>query len=377
MKKILLKLLALLIFAFAQNAMCADEKTADGFALPEAGHEFSFPRDYGSHDDFKIEWWYITGHLFGDDGRRFGFQATFFRSAGAPTNSAGTKISSFGSDQLFLAHMALLDVKSGKFLHQQRLNRDGWDAFSTTNELNLRNGNWSLRMTDPTNATMQLRGSLNGETGFQLELQPRQPLVVFGENSVSRKAADATAASYYLTFPRLQADGIVKFNSETNRVRGEAWMDHEISSSQLGSGEVGWDWCCLQFKDGREIMDYRMRRQDGSQDDFSTLAWVATNGVVTQLPSAEFKMETVRTWKSPVTGAKYPVSVRLKTHEPDSRMPVNFLLEPLAENQELAGDGSLAYWEGACRIHDENGIEIGSAFLELTGYAGNLDKSLR
>jgi predicted secreted hydrolase len=88
-------------------------------------------------------------------------------------------------------------------------------------------------------------------------------------------------------------------------------------------------------------------------------------------------MEVVRTWISPLTGAKYPVSMRLKTHEPNSRKPVNFLLEPLAENQELAGGGSLAYWEGACRIRDENGNEIGSAFLELTGYAGDLEKSQR
>ena len=154
-------------------------------------------------------------------------------------------------------------------------------------------------------------------------------------------------------------------------------MDHEISSSQLGAGEVGWDWCCLQFKDGREIMAYRMRRKDGSQDEFSTLAWVATNGVVTHLPSEKFQMETLRTWKSPVTGANYPVSIRLKTRDPQNDKPVNFLLEPLAENQELAGGGSLAYWEGACRIREEAGKEIGSAFLELTGYAGNLEKGLR
>ncbi len=358
------------------NAQTAD-KTSDGFALPQAGKVFSFPRDHGSHDDFKIEWWYITGHLFGDDGRRFGFQATFFRSAGAPANSTNANNPDFGADKLFLAHMALLDVKSGKFVHEQRLNRDGWDAFSATNGLNIRNGNWSLRMTDTNRETIDLRGPLDGETGFQLSLQPRKPLVVFGKNSVSRKAADPTASSYYLTFPRLQADGTVKFNSETSHVHGEAWMDHEISSSQLGTGEVGWDWCCLQFKDGREIMAYRMRRKDGSQDDFSTLAWVSTNGVVTQLPSAEFKMQTQRTWSSPLTGANYPISMKVQTRDPQSGLPVNFLLEPLAENQEITGGGNLAYWEGACRIRDDAGKEIGSAYLELTGYAGNLNKSLR
>lgn len=366
---------ALIFFLITANAQDS-AKTTDGFALPQAGHQFSFPRDHGSHDEFKIEWWYITGHLFSDAGRRFGFQATFFRSAGSLTNSAGTNNAAFGSDKLFLAHMALLDVKSGTFLHQQRLNRDGWDAFSVTNGLNVRNGNWSLSMTDTNREAMTLRGSLNAETGFQLELQPRKSLVVFGQNSVSRKAADPSAASYYLTFPRLEATGELKFNSETNRVHGEAWMDHEISSSQLGDGQAGWDWCCLQFKDGREIMAYRMRRKDGSQDDFSTLAWVATNGVITHLRSAQFKLETVRTWKSPVTGAVYPVSLKIKTRDPQADKPVYFLLEPLAENQELTG-GSIAYWEGGCRIRDEAGQEIGSAFLELTGYAGNLEKSLR
>jgi predicted secreted hydrolase len=150
-------------------------------------------------------------------------------------------------------------------------------------------------------------------------------------------------------------------------------MDHEISSSQLGAGQIGWDWCCLQFKDGREIMAYRMRRDDGSQDPFSTLAWVDTNSVVTHLPSADLKMETLRTWRSPVSGAVYPVSIRLQTHEPGSKRPIAFTLEPLADDQELAGGGgNVTYWEGACRIRDEAGKEVGSAYLELTGYNRNM-----
>jgi predicted secreted hydrolase len=372
-KKLLLSL-AIPAILLLDRPVRGENVTADGFALPQTGHVFSFPRDYGSHDDFKIEWWYITGHLFGENGRRFGFQATFFRSARKPVNSADASQNGFDNNTIFLAHMALLDVKSGKFLHQQRLNRAGWDAASATNGLDVRNGNWSLHMTDTNQRTMSLHGSLGGMADFQLELKPLKPLVVFGVNSVSRKAADPTAASYYLTFPRLQARGTVVDGTETNSVTGEAWMDHEISSSQLGDDQVGWDWCCLQFKDGREIMAYRMRRKDGTQDDFSTLAWVGTNGVVTHLPSAAFKMETVRTWKSPVTGAVYPVSIRLRTRNPETNQPVNFLLEPLAENQELA-DGKPAYWEGSCRVRDDQGREIGSAFLELTGYASDLESN--
>ena len=39
----------------------------------------SFPRDDGPHDRLT-EWWYYTGHLRADDGRRFGFEAVVFRA---------------------------------------------------------------------------------------------------------------------------------------------------------------------------------------------------------------------------------------------------------------------------------------------------------
>jgi predicted secreted hydrolase len=366
----------LLIFFGGKNLCANEEKTPAGFALPEYGHQFSFPRDHGSHDDFKLEWWYVTGHLFAENGRRFGFQATFFRSAGARKTSDVESNPDFGNGKLFLAHMAMLDVKSGTFIHQQRLNRDGWDASSATNGLNVHNGNWSLRMTDKNSETMSLHGSINGDASYDLDLQSVKPLVVFGTNSVSRKAADASAASYYLTFPRLKTDGVVDWHGEKLPVHGEAWMDHEISSSQLGGDQAGWDWCCLQFKDGREIMAYRMRRKDGTQDAYSTLAWVGTNGVVIQLPSSDFEIKTLRTWKSRVSGANYPVSITIKTHEANGPTPLTFTLEPLAENQELA-TGGIAYWEGSCRLRDESGHEIGSAFLELTGYANSIEKVLR
>jgi predicted secreted hydrolase len=231
-------------------------------------------------------------------------------------------------------------------------------------------------MTDTNRMTMALHGSVRGQAELRLELTPLKPLVVFGKNSVSQKAADPSAASYYLTFPRLEAVGQVVDDNVTNDVKGQAWMDHEISSSQLGTNQAGWDWCCLQFTNNREIMAYRMRRQDGSQDDYSTLAWVEESGKVTQFASGSFHMETVRTWRSPQTGAVYPVEMRLVTVDESSGQSVAFLLEPLAEDQELSGEGKLAYWEGACRVRDEAGREIGSAYLELTGYSGNLEKNL-
>ena len=348
-----------------------------GFSVPKPGRAFEFPRDHGSHPEFSIEWWYLTGHLLEPDGIRHGFQATFFRRAAPPGPVPDAPATTaFGDRQLYLAHMALLDGGSGTFLHQERLNRDGWDAGASTNTLDLHNGNWSLRWKTASvgaaenSLVMELRGGIRSEASFRLTLVPRKPLVIFGTNGVSRKAADPAASSHYLTFSRLDVSGELILSGRQRAVRGEVWMDHEFSSSQLGAGQVGWDWAGIQLADGRELMAYRMRRSDGTQDPFSTLAWIDRQGNVRHVGPSEFEWKSEGEWKSPASGAVYPARVRLTTRDPESGTKVVLWIEPLLAAQELTGAiGGIAYWEGACRVRDAEGREIGSAFLEMTGYA--------
>lgn len=354
----------------------------NNFAIPKEGYHFSFPRDYGSHDDFKIEWWYITGHLFTKEGERFAFESTFFRTALFPPYKQDKldfkKEIDFDKQTLFFADMALLNVKNQIFLYQRRWNRRGWDASASSKKLDLRNGNWSLTMDDPPTETMHLSGSVLNTASFELTFRPLKPLVVFGNNSISRKGEDDTALSYYMTFPRLQVEGrlLIGEGDQEKKVYGEAWMDHEISSSQLASNQVGWDWCSLQLKDGREIMAYRMRRADGTQDPFSSITWIDPQGRLTSYHGKEFSIEPLRIWKSPHTQIRYPISMRLCTKDPITKKPIVFLLLPLGEDQELAGNHGLSYWEGGCRVLDINKQEIGSAFLELTGYDTRFQKNL-
>jgi len=367
-----------LSLALSQDAaeLILPTTTDDGFAVPQPGHQFEFPRDHGSHPEFKIEWWYVTGHLFGEHDRRFGFQATFFRRAGpsARNDYAGATGSPlFGDREIHLAHMALVDVQGKRFFQEERLNRKGWDAGSVTNTLAVWNGNWSLRLGTNTNRSMSLEGSIRHEASFALKLTPIKPLVVFGENGVSRKGASPSAASYYLTFPRLEVAGTVTIDGQEQTVGGQAWMDHEISSSQLDNDQAGWDWASLQLNDGREIMAYRMRKLDGGTDPFSQLAWVDAEGKVTQFTSAQFNWTAEKIWRSPKTGGEYPVQVKLTTTDPVTNKPVTYTLKPFLLEQELSGAlGGIAYWEGACRVLNEEGEDVGSAYLELAGYVGRL-----
>src|SRR5688572_26903114 len=56
-----------------------------GFARALEVRDFKFPQDHAAHPEFQTEWWYYTGNLATDEGRRFGFQFTIFRRAITPT----------------------------------------------------------------------------------------------------------------------------------------------------------------------------------------------------------------------------------------------------------------------------------------------------
>jgi predicted secreted hydrolase len=354
--------IAMLCTVISSVAHAEQLTTGDGFAIPQPGRSFTFPRDHGSHPEFRTEWWYITGHLDAKDGRRFGFQVTFFRQANRQPDGSVR--------QLHLAHTALLDAATGKFTHQERLNREGWDASSSTTGLDVCNGNWTLKQ-DTKTQRLHLAATVHADTLLTLKLEPAKPLVVFGENGVSRKGVTQSAASHYLTFPRLKTTGSLKLGSETLEVSGEAWMDHEFSSSQLDEGQVGWDWAALQFHDGTEMMVYRMRRADGSTDAASRLVTMAKDGTQRVLKADAFSWKELTQWKSPRSEAEYPIEVEVAFEDRSYR------LRPLIKDQEQGGDiTGLPYWEGACDILDGSGKVVGRAFLELAGYAGNLRKHL-
>lgn len=364
-----------------------EEWTEDGFRVPQPNPALSFPEDHGSHPEYRIEWWYLTGHLFADDSRRFGVQATFFRLA--QQAKEGESDADFSNGPMFLAHMALTDVKGGKFYHEERLNRAGWDAWAKTGDLDLRKGNWTLKRTsglgpgstlaDSEDGEMRLRGSIQSDVQFELKLNPAKPPVLFGENGVSRKGEEPSAASLYLTFPRLTAEGSLSVGGKELSVSGELWMDHEVSSSQLGRDQVGWDWVSVQFFDGREMMAYILRKPDGSPDRFSSLAWIDEEGQVAQGGIGTFEWSSQGNWQSETTGDTYPISPRVATTDPESGERRTFRIVPVMEAQEMTGGiGGVSYWEGACDVVDEESDEIvGRAYLELTGYAKGDDLGRR
>jgi predicted secreted hydrolase len=355
--------------AVAPGAAPVPAFTGDGFRVPQPGAPLELPRAHASHPDYRIEWWYLTGHLHASDGRRFGYQATFFRSALKPPGEP--EESAFGAAHLHLAHMALSDPAGGRFHFADQLARDGWDARADTARLHVRNGAWLLRQSDPDVSAMQLQASAGG-AAWTLDLRPAKPLVRFGEDGTSRKGPDPAARSYYLSFTRLETDGVLVLDGERIAVTGSSWMDHEIASSQLDPSYTGWDWIAIQLDDGWEVKAYLLREADGSPAPYSRLIWIDPAGRTHYRWPADFTWDKQRRWRSPTTGARYPIHPQISTRHPVSGEPVTFRFVPVMEDQELALPGA-TYWEGAGAILDRAGNETGAAYLELVGYAGPIE----
>jgi predicted secreted hydrolase len=349
----------------ASTAFAADWKIA------EPGWRYEFPRDHHAHREFKTEWWYFTGSLFDNDGHRFGYELTFFRHGIQPAAARDPNASRFVVDDLKFAHFAITDVGGRKFHFRQKTSRGafGEAGFDDGNRIAWIE-NWNLTATSDGFDV----AALSDFGSVHLHLRASKPPVIHGENGVSAKAAGGSSASHYYSNPRLETSGELVANGTARQVRGETWFDHEWSSSQLGQGEMGWDWLCLQFDDGAELMLYRMRLANGGVEPSSSGTWIAPDGTATHLCTSDFQMKPMVFWKSDVTRAQYPIGWHIVL----PGQQAEFTIKAALEDQELKL-GAITYWEGAIDAigtRDAKPIKA-RGYLELTGYAGTLGELRR
>jgi predicted secreted hydrolase len=333
-------------------------------ALP--GYHYEFPRDHFNHPDYRTEWWYFTGNVHTAEGRRFGYELTFFRQALEPEPAKGV----WDVRDVWLAHLALSDLDGRRFLHAERLNRTGPGLAGADLDLaKIWNGNWSVRWTldakAPGGVAQQQLEAVEERFRLSLSLKPEKAPVTHGQDGLSRKAEGEGRASLYVSYTRLATAGTIMLDGATYRVEGLSWMDHEIFTHSLSANESGWDWFSMQFDDGTELMLYRLRRKDGSVEPLSSGTYIDAQGRNRYLALRDFALEPGRVWKSPETGASYPVEWKVKVPSVgiDSRVTTRL------DGQELRGKVRSApvYWEGAVDI---TGTRRGSGYLEMTGYAG-------
>lgn len=337
---------ALLLAAFIPSAVFAQGfaglgTEVDGFSVPQPNPSFTFPTDHGPHNDYRIEWWYLTANLVAADGTPYGLQWTLFRSALAPEDGAG-----WTAPQLWMGHAAVTTPDAHYV--GERLARGGIGQAGVTaapfeawiDDWSLQ-GNWN---------TLNMTASAP-DFSYDMALTAQGPLVFHGDNGYSVKSA-AGQASYYYSQPFFAIDGTLNLPEGAVAVTGNAWLDREWSSQPLADNQTGWDWFSLSFDDGAKLMGFRLQQTDG--ENFTSATWIEPDGSTTAYDDGALTATPLT-----MNADDVPVKWRVELPVRDLDVTVDAL------NEDAWMTTSVPYWEGPVTI---SGSHTGVGYLEMTGY---------
>ena len=319
--------------------------TAEGFTNPIPNTGFDFPLDHGPHDDYRVEWWYLTANLKGEDETPYGIQWTLFRTARSPNEKNG-----WFSNQIWFAHAAITTPNehftTERFarggIGQAGVNADPFEAWIDE---------WKLGGESFDELSLNAAGP---NFSYNMSLEAEGPLVFHGDKGYSVKSSEGQA-SYYYSQPFFKIKGTLTLPEEDINVEGDAWLDREWSSQPLSENQLGWDWFSLSFDNGSKLMGFQLRQTDGLK--FSSSSWIEADGSTTSYRDNEFTAEAVNI--SSIYDKKIPTEWRIKLKDRD----LNVTVKALNPNSWM--DLSIPYWEGPVYVY---GSHTGRGYLEMTGY---------
>ena len=351
-------------------------------------YRMSFPQDHGTHDQFDIEWWYLTANLQDEAGDPYGLQWTLFRfknsrprSSQAEGDNSSSSLKNapvmlnestvsldkkWHNDQIYMAHASIHSLDTHWF--SEKFARGGvGNAGLTVLPLNLFIDDWQWLNSDgdtglfPSTLTFSATDTSkpNAEASATFTLNQTGPLVQHGDNGFSVKSNNGHASHYY-SAPFISIEGeltqaIDTVTAAPIKLKGQAWFDKEWTSQLLDTGTQGWDWLSLHLDDGNKIMAFRMRLKN--QDDYVTGSYITSTGEQIALQPGDLTLQPVSVKK--VDGRQLPLIWKLIIPSKKIDLTISTLKDKQWNN------AAVPYYEGMVKIEGSHG---GVGFLELTGY---------
>ena len=327
--------------------------------------EVQLPRDLYAHRNVQTEWWYYTGHAETESGNHFGFEFVFFKRRTDLDKFSLIPLRLFGNP-LYFAHFAITDYNGEKFRYSHRKSANGLldlPASMSEKHYHLRLGDWTIR---ESNGAHILRASIGNNVTFEATLKPTKKIVLNGKDGKGVSYKDEGQASRYFSYSRMEMDGDIVWNGETEHFTGSAWMDREFGTWTPTENQKGWDWFSVQLDNGTELMCYQLRNSAGGVSTYSSGIFIDEDGNSNYLTNEDFIIEPTGYWKSPNTNAVYPNGWKLFV----GKFDLNLTVAPVIEDQELDTRGTtmIIYWEGACEVKGKTKATNGKAYVELVGY---------
>jgi predicted secreted hydrolase len=339
---------------------------ADDFEIVRDPQTLSFPKDHGSHPQYRTEWWYFTGHLSGHRQtdkltRKFGFELTFFRVGLKQAPSQIIEESNWRTSNIFLAHFAISDDYNQTFHFSERKSRESFAlAGADISNLKVWIRDWKAELNkDDINLI-----ATAPQFSMDLNFKSSKPPILNGKNGYSKKGPGLEEASMYSSLTRLIGNGKIKIEEQEFKIdSAQAWMDHEAFTSKDPKGGKRWNWFAIQLDSNQEIMAYLLLDEAGVPTEFSSGTFVDKEGNYFPLKKEDFNIQEISKWKSPKTGIEYPSGWKLSIKD----RGISLQIIPSFKDQEIKSEETtgVTYWEGRCLV---SGSEAGSAYVELVGY---------
>lgn len=280
------------------------QKDAEGFASARAPWRFRFPADHAAHPDHRTESWRFSGSLATREGRRFGFQLTFFRvGINPPATQLGP--SAWAARDAYWGQLSVSDAAGKRQYEFERLARAAMGlSGAQSSPLRVWVQDWSMEVHDA--ATFTLRGAQDN-VGIELSLAAVKPPVTRTAEETQSALAN-TFHAYLLT--RLSAKGTIRIDERVLDVEGIAWLDRAWGEVPLPVGAVVWDRFLLQLDDGRDVMGVRLRRRDASGDPVVSGLLVERDGTARILEARDLAIDPVdRRWRLRMPGHRLELYV--------------------------------------------------------------------
>lgn len=306
------------------------------------------PSADGVQPEHVCQWWYWSGQLRSQTGRRYGFQVAFFAAEAIRGLLWGQ-----------MAHWAIVDLDAGRFTNGSRI----WLGAPQRIE-----GRFTLA--SPGREVTAVGGGgrdrLRLRTGgLDLDLRASGGPVAAHYQGRAREYAFG-GYSYYYSRPRMTGEARLRRAHSSEALRGEVWFDRQYGDLSCALAE-GWQWLSMHLESGEQLMVFGFNREVGER--FASIT--DASGDTRWLGPDELWLEPFEHWRSPRSSIEYPCAWRLRTDVHD--------LEIRASLREQEMNGARwwgpVYWEGACEVI---GSQRGVAYVELLGSLGDwLVRSMR
>ena len=342
MKKLAVIAVVLMVMVLVIAGGCAEKEAEEApeTAQLDKTREITFPEDHYPHEGMITEWWYFTGLLQSEEGKRYAYFYTWFLSEG---------------ETMIL--MNLVDIQAGESAFVEFLDALGETRIAEEGlHLDI-GGTWQIEYLD--NGDFYVTGE--GENaGLELTFHPEKDYVINGDNGYMEMSTGGTSAYYSCT--RMSASGNISFEGREIEVEGGSWLDRQWGNWKGDAAET-YDWFSFRFDDNTELMIYSFRDTETGEvlPQYNCGTYVDEAGDAVNL--TEFFVEPVgHEWRSEKTGETYP----LKWHVEVPSLGIDVTIDALVEDQLIIDSSGGTFWEGICEVVEGN--KTGSCYLEMDGY---------